>query len=130
MLATSTVHPHRTFRSSPNIVLHLSRDPALKRQPIDDAANTFKISDLRPAIADFITRLQSASADQSGHINVVGGQCIAQKDCPLPVEDLEVWTKMRLQTNSYHPPHDRLPQLRLMPPLLPSCGPMAILILS
>ena len=113
MLATSTVHPHRTFRSSPNIVLHLSRDPALKRQPIDDAANTFKISDLRPAIADFITRLQSASADQSGHINVVGGRRIAQKDCPLPVEDLEVWTKMRLQTNSYHPPHDRLPPITI-----------------
>ena len=82
---TSTPTEH--FRALP-ISFPISPEILLKRQSIDDAANTFKISDLRPAIADFLTHHQSASADQSGYINVVGGRRIAQQDCPLPVEEL------------------------------------------
>lgn len=111
-LTASAKYPHRTHQGAPNVVFHLSRDPVFK-QSIDDIANTFRIPDLRPAIADFITRLQGSSADQNGHVTIVGGRRFAKKDCELPVERLEVWTKMRLQTTAYHPPYDVLPPITI-----------------
>jgi hypothetical protein len=102
---------YRTHQSTTNVVFHVTRDPSIRRSQIDDIARTFGIGDLRPAIADFINRLKNHDAtddNHDGHINFIGGRRIAAHNCTLPVQLVEVWTKMRLQTTSYHYPHSIL----------------------
>jgi hypothetical protein len=89
-------------------VFHLSSIPSQRRQLIDDIATTFGVEDFGPAIADFIHRLKN-STNGSGHISIVGGRRLAARDYHLSVQLAEVWTKMRLQTKSYHYPHTILP---------------------
>jgi hypothetical protein len=113
LLTASSLLPHRTHQSTTNVVFHLNRGPSLRRQPIDNIARLFGIGDLRPAIADFISRLRLKSSaiddKDKGHINIIGGRRGAAQNCTLPIEQVEVWETMKLQTTSYHYPHSILP---------------------
>ncbi|KAH9475942.1 hypothetical protein JR316_0011504 [Psilocybe cubensis] len=53
--------PYRTFSCSKNVVAHLSRDASSKRLHIDEVASIFKIPDLRPAIADYVSLINKES---------------------------------------------------------------------
>ncbi|KAJ3491611.1 hypothetical protein NLJ89_g11320 [Agrocybe chaxingu] len=103
--------PHRTLCCADNVVFHLSRDPSYKRLAIDDVAKEFGLPDLRPAIADYITRLSSNSGALISHAATVGGRCLAKAGCSLPFTHLEVWKKVRLQTTTHHYPHHILPSI-------------------
>lgn len=110
-LTASSVLPHRTYRSSLNTVFHLIRDPSFKRTSIDSVAGQFNLPDLRPAIADYITRLEDGASN--GHIENVGGRRLAKPGCSLDFTHLELWTKVRLQSTAYHYPHDVLPPVTI-----------------
>ncbi|KAJ3515847.1 hypothetical protein NLJ89_g1501 [Agrocybe chaxingu] len=101
--------PYRTHQSTENVVFHLSRDPSFKRLEIDKVSLMFGLSDLRPAISDYIDRLASNPHENFGHITAVGGRRFAHLECSLPVTHLEVWKKVKLQTTTHHYPHDILP---------------------
>ncbi|KAF9521663.1 hypothetical protein CPB83DRAFT_778363, partial [Crepidotus variabilis] len=105
--------PPRTLQSADNVVYHLSRDPNLKRLTVDEAAITFQLPDLRSALSDYLKRLQT-----HGFINTVGGRRLARTECSLPFTQVEVWSKLRLQTRSYHFPHSILPPVTInaLPP--------------
>ena len=49
----SLPRPFRTF-STKMMAFHLNYDPDISRMPVDKAAEVFNISDLRPALADFL----------------------------------------------------------------------------
>lgn len=100
--------PHRTVRVSPNVVYHLSRDPAIRKAPPLIFATQFGIPDLVPALGDFITRLASNPPYMQ-----ISGRRIASANCFLPFSSIEVWTSLRLQTRSYLPPHMILPSIAL-----------------
>lgn len=92
--------PARTFHTSHNTVIHLSRDPSIRRQPVSTVASIFGLPDLRPALKDLITRYDT----KAGQLTI-GGRRIAPLDCPLPFSDLEIWNSARLQTKTFHEPH-------------------------
>lgn len=110
LVTASSLVPHRTLQVAPNIVFHLNRIPSQRKQLIDNIAAIFSIEDFGPAISDFINRLRNTGGDKdSGHISIVGGRRLAPRSRVLSVQFAEVWTKMRLQTKSYHYPHTNLP---------------------
>lgn len=97
--------PARTFLTPHGTVaIHLQQAPQLKKMTIDEAAAMYNLPDLRPSIADFIQKLQVTS-----HISTIGGRRIAKENCYLPFSNIQIWTKVRLQTKSYHYPYDLLP---------------------
>ena len=104
---TSVPHPLRTQKSSQNIAFHLTHDANLKRMTVDDVAKKFNLPDFRPALGDYMIRL----AGQKGEpfIQSVGGRRYSRQGCRLPFAQIEVWNRVRLQSKSYHPPHDLLP---------------------
>ncbi|KJA12854.1 hypothetical protein HYPSUDRAFT_152210 [Hypholoma sublateritium FD-334 SS-4] len=97
-----TTTPHRTF-SVHQVAFHLQRDPRFKRMLIDEAATLFSLPDLRPALHDYMTRL---NADlNSLHISTVGGRRVANQNCSLPFSHIETWTTLLIQGKAYHYPH-------------------------
>ena len=104
LLNQSSLRPFRTFQSTENIVYHLSRDPSYKIT-ISEATDQFKIQDLSAAIGSYIMR--QSSNQTSSHLDSFGGR---RRVYPgrLPVSRLHIWTKLRLQTTSYHFPHNKI----------------------
>ena len=109
LLSHALLCPPRTYQSSENTVFHLSRDPAY-RKTITEAAQLYSIPDLPAAIGSFILRVSNDPTN--GHINSVGGKRLIHHG-NLPVSHLQVWKKLRLQTTSYHYPHNKLPPYTL-----------------
>ncbi|KAF9528315.1 hypothetical protein CPB83DRAFT_767151 [Crepidotus variabilis] len=103
-LLNNAPFPKRTFRCADNVVIHLLRDPPLKWMTVEEAASTFKLPDLRPALVDYLARLQS-----DGFVTTVGGRRLARQDAHLPFTHIEVWKKIRIQSKAYHHPHTQLP---------------------
>ncbi|KJA23491.1 hypothetical protein HYPSUDRAFT_66180 [Hypholoma sublateritium FD-334 SS-4] len=101
-----TPTPHRTS-SVRQVAFHLQRDPKLKRMAIDEAATLFNLLDLRPALHDYMSRLNADT--NSLHISVVGGRRIASQQCSLPFSQVEMWTKFLIQGRAYHHPHHPVP---------------------
>ncbi|KAF9523038.1 hypothetical protein CPB83DRAFT_899162 [Crepidotus variabilis] len=95
--------PKQTFKCADNVVVHLSRDPPLKRMSVDDATSLFNLPDLRPALVDYLNRLRP-----DGFVTNIGGRRLARQDSELPFTHIEVWKKLRLQTKAYHFPHGLL----------------------
>ncbi|KAF9527842.1 hypothetical protein CPB83DRAFT_869722 [Crepidotus variabilis] len=95
--------PRRTFKCADNIVIHLSRDPPLKRMSVDNASMLFNLPDLRPALVDYLNRLQP-----DGYVKNIGGRRLARPESELPFTHIEVWKKLCLQTKAYHFPHGLL----------------------
>jgi len=104
LLNQSSLQPFRTYQSTENIVYHLSRDPTYKIT-ISEASDLFNIQDLSAAIGSYI--MHHSSNQASGHLESFGGR---RRIYPgrLPVSHLHIWKKLRIQTTSYHFPHDKL----------------------
>lgn len=103
---------------------HLAYDPSIRNITVDDVAVRFGLSDLRPALADFLHREASYGHD---HIHAIGGPRRAGPDTALPFEDVQVWFKLRLQNMESHDGalEDVLPPqtLNCAPPSEPwTCG--------
>lgn len=99
--------PYRTHQSSSQVAFHLTRNPSSKRLPIDEVATKYKLGDLRPALGDFLRRM-----DMNHHeafVDTIGGRRLSSDTCVLPFTHLEVWERVRLQSKSYFFPHDILP---------------------
>ncbi|KAJ3515808.1 hypothetical protein NLJ89_g1535 [Agrocybe chaxingu] len=111
--AINSLLPHRTIRSAENVVFHLCRNPTFKQLAVDDVSTQFELPDLRPALADYLNRLETSDMDKSPHIQLVGGRRFSPEGCPLPFTKIEVWQKVRLQTTTYHYPHDILPPVTI-----------------
>ena len=103
LLNQAQLCPPRTFQSAENTVYHLSRDPSY-RQMIADTAQLYNIPDLPAAIGSFILRINN---NPTNSINSVGEKRLIHHD-NLPVSRLQIWTKLRMQTMSYHHPHSKL----------------------
>jgi hypothetical protein len=111
----NSLSPSRTF-SVPEAAFHLNRDPSYKQMVVDDVAALFNIPDLRPALSDYIQRVNRSN---NGYIGALGGRRSASEGCKLPFNHLQVWKKFRLQNAAYHFPHDPLPSktVNASPPL-------------
>uniref|UniRef100_A0A8H7XQ13 DUF6830 domain-containing protein n=1 Tax=Psilocybe cubensis TaxID=181762 RepID=A0A8H7XQ13_PSICU len=110
--------PYRTFSCSKNVVAHLSRDASSKRLHIDEVASIFKIPDLRPAIADYVSLINKESNPRQTnsrgyHIKGITGRRVSPPGCPLPYSKLEVWHKVRIQSTAYQYPHEILEAVTL-----------------
>lgn len=107
-----SLNPPRTFQSADNVVYHLNRDPKYAKTPIDQIAQLYNIPDLPGAITDFISRIGSSP---DGFIDVIGGRRSHDR---IPPFHLQVWTKIRLQTTTFHYPHNILPSatINAIPP--------------
>jgi hypothetical protein len=105
--------PHRTIIRG-GMALHLSRDPNMKMS-IGDAATKFNLEDLHAALAEFLSRMASRNP------YIIGGRRMANVNDQLPFNDLQIWTKVHLQSRAYHAPHDILPSqtVNASPPLRP-----------
>jgi hypothetical protein len=104
LLSQASLCPPRTFQSAENVVYHLRRDPSYKKT-IADTAQLYNIPDLPAALGNFI--LHVSHDPTISHINSVGGQRRVHHD-HLPVSHLQIWKKLRIQTTSYHHPHNKL----------------------
>lgn len=89
--------PFRTFATK-STAFHLIRDPCIARIPVDQAADLFRLEDLRPALADLFQRISQGNQD----INFLSGRRHARPGCQLPFDTLHIWTKLRLQSKSFH----------------------------
>jgi hypothetical protein len=105
LLNLSSLHPPRTYQSAENIVYHINRLPTY-RLTIAGAAQLFNIPDLPGAIGSFILRV--TKDPENPYIDSVGARRHIHHD-PLPVSQLQIWDKMRIQTTSYHQPHNICP---------------------
>ena len=101
----SPLQPPRTYQCAENIVYHLTRDPAYSLKTINEIAQLYNIPDLPAAVGAFIFRI---TRDPSkGYIDSVGGRRNVLQD-NLPVSHLQIWRKLRIQTTTYHHPHNKL----------------------
>lgn len=98
--------PHRTFLSARSAI-HLARDPAFQQMNIEQTTAKFNIPDLRGALIDYLNCVASRRR-------------VANIHSPLPsnFKALEVWTKLRIQNQAYHAPHNVLPTqtINALPP--------------
>jgi len=81
------------------MAFHLNYDPDISRMPVDKAAEVFNISDLRPALADFLLRW-AATPNHSGARTLIGGCRLARDDAYLPCSHLRVWYSFKIQQRS------------------------------
>ncbi|KAI6019348.1 hypothetical protein PISMIDRAFT_99987 [Pisolithus microcarpus 441] len=89
-------HPKCTFMSC-TTAIHVATKPHL-HMTIDDAAALFDLPDLRPAICDYLDRCVN-SIDH--HIT---GRRHASLNCGLPLDKIQIWTKVHIQVRNYHNP--------------------------
>jgi hypothetical protein len=101
----SSLQPPRTYQCTENIVYHLIRDPAYSKKTIAEVAQLYNIPDLPAAIGSFILRITSNPTND--HIDSIGGRRRIYRGS-LPVSYLQIWKKVRVQTTTYHHPHNKL----------------------
>ncbi|KAG1845211.1 hypothetical protein F4604DRAFT_1978525 [Suillus subluteus] len=80
-------------------VFHLAYDPSIRNISVDDASIKFDLSDLRPAIADF---LHCEATHGRDHIHTIGRARRAGPTASLPFDKLQVWFKLWLQDTNFH----------------------------
>jgi len=102
-LVLGAPHPHRTFTVL-STAFHLSRDPN-RQMLIDDAAREFDLPDLRPALADYVRRLESGWESAQA----IGGRRTAHEASQLPFDSIQIWYKVRMQLRPYHDHQDLKP---------------------
>ncbi|KAG1859854.1 hypothetical protein C8R48DRAFT_774570 [Suillus tomentosus] len=100
--------------------LHLSYDPSIRNATVDEVAIMFCLSDLRPAIVDFLYR----EATYGNHIHSISGPRRSTHDAQLPFDHLQVWFKIRLQETDFHDPNNVLPMQTLN--CAPPSGPWTL----
>ncbi|KAJ7275704.1 hypothetical protein C8J57DRAFT_1061724 [Mycena rebaudengoi] len=84
--------------NTPSTAFCLNRTPALTIS-VDDAATLFRLSDLRPALGDYLERMKFRD-DQDRCI--IGGRRKSAANCTLPFTHLHVWFAVRVQVMSPH----------------------------
>lgn len=94
--STTIPRPLRTFAIN-NIAFHLNYTPDISRITVDQAAEMFCLPDLRPALADYISRFNGKDNHSR---SLIGGRRHAQPDATLPCKNLRVWYSFRMQTKS------------------------------
>jgi len=99
--------PYRTFQSSRNIAVHLTRDPSYKRMLVDEVGKMFNLPDLHAALGDYLVRI--AGKPDMPHVGAIGGRRISGAQCKLPFTYIQVWNRVRVQSRAYHYPHSPLP---------------------
>ena len=106
----STLTPPRTF-STATTAFHLANKSS-NRMTVDEAAVLFGLPDLRPAIYEFLQRVQNSSD------HPVSGTTTRDLRCPLPFDRVQIWYKIRVQQHLYHKEQEvDAPQtLRALPP--------------
>lgn len=101
-------HAPRPFRTFTDPIactaFQLNRRASFKIMLVDEAAELYKISDLRPALADFLQRLRSGVKAHN-----VAGRRTSAHNAYLPFDSLQIWSSFRIQSKSYHRPHTPLP---------------------
>ncbi|KAG1724069.1 hypothetical protein EDB19DRAFT_1950157, partial [Suillus lakei] len=90
--------PLRTFIVG-HTAFHLTYAPSIRSISIDNAAIKFGLSDLWPAIADFLRR--EATHGQN-HIHTIGGARRAGANASLPFQKIQIWFKLQLQDTEFH----------------------------
>jgi hypothetical protein len=79
--------------------VHLSYTPFIRRISVDEAADQFGLPDLRAAFVDYLSR---EKAHRGPLVHSVGGAHRAQPTSALPVTDLQIWFKVRIQNMPFH----------------------------
>ena len=79
---------------------------------IEDAAKRFDLPDLPNAIAEYLQTSQKVSF-------TIGRRCVASHEVPPESIKLDIWTSIRIQTKTYHAPHENLPPwtINVSPPV-------------
>jgi hypothetical protein len=98
--------PLRTHACTSHVAFHLSRDPSFKRLLVDDVAQMYGIADLRPALSDYLRRIQNTN---EGSCMDIRGRHLSEENCDLPFIHLQIWKKVHLQSKAYYYPHTLLP---------------------
>ena len=95
--------PYRTFAVE-HTAFHLRRDPTYRRLDLQTLVEKYGIPDIPAAFANYFHRIKT----QQYH--VIGGRrpALVATD-RLPLDVVDVWTSVRVQSKSYHYPHDPLP---------------------
>ena len=108
----SAPKPHRTF-ATPTTAFHIANKPSL-RMTVDEAATLFGIPDFRPAIWEFLQRIQ----DPTTNFHDISGARSQDVGCPLPFDRIQIWYKLRVQQHLYHEDKrvDAPQTLRAFPP--------------
>lgn len=103
--------PHRTFGTS-TTAFHIADKPSF-RMTVDEAAALFGIPDLRPAIWEFLQRVQNHT-----DVHNASGTLTQDLRCPLPFDEIRIWCKLRVQQYLYHEENqvDAPQTLRAFPP--------------
>ncbi|KAF8449211.1 hypothetical protein L210DRAFT_3609588 [Boletus edulis BED1] len=106
--------PHRTFATS-TTTFHIADKPSLQTT-VDEATVLFGITDLRPALLEFLQRVQ----DQNVHD--VSGIRTQDLHGQLPFDHIQVWYRLHVQRHLYHEDTrvDAPQTLRAFPPS-PDC---------
>ncbi|KAG1771588.1 hypothetical protein EV702DRAFT_1201902 [Suillus placidus] len=90
--------PLRTFVVG-HMAFHLTYAPSIRSISIDDAAIKFGLSDLWPAIANFLC---CDATHGQNHIHAIGGARRAGPTASLPFDKIQIWFKLRLQDMEFH----------------------------
>ena len=73
---------------------------------VESVAETFGLPDLGSAIAHYLQKC----ADGEQHFQSVGNRRLGTSQHQmLPLDKIQVWTRVRVQTVSFHDPHQVLP---------------------
>ena len=86
--------PFRTFASS-TTTINLAVKPSL-RMSIEDASDLFQIPNLRPAICEYLY------CSARGEAHEVSGCRPATARCDVPATGLQIWSKIRVQQQTFH----------------------------
>ena len=71
---------------------------------VEDAMEKFALPDLQGALVDFLTRLKDEDA------LTISGRISANPIALLPpFDNIQIWTRLQIQNQSYHVPHNVLP---------------------
>lgn len=104
--------PFRTIAATSQSAIHLNRDPTFRRKSIEEVSQLYGLDDLQAALSNYYKRIGQDPTAQP----VVGGTRTRTE--PLPIDFVDVWTRVRIQNKGFHFPHGILPSqtIRADPP--------------
>ena len=94
--------PYHSF-SILSTPFHLTCNPTFCNLSVDEASSLFGLSDLHPALADFLRRTAHDGIDMPLPI---GGCCAALPNAQLPFNSIQLWSKVWIQGQKYHLPNE------------------------
>lgn len=92
------LRPLRTF-STASTAFHLNQRANTTRCSVDEAAVAFALPDLRPALIDYVQRVQN----RTHHTHSIGGRrCAPATGGTLPFKEIQIWHQVKLQLRAVH----------------------------